>query len=134
MVEAFGAYAVYYESKERRSSKGRQTDAPGRRGVYVGRSKVISGGHRIIPIEWNEESRMWSLGSVIDRAYAEVNNTKFPLRTVPSEGTDPADFEAFVDRASPKAVKPKVYVVDKVLGCRTKATLHVRIVQAQGCL
>ena len=47
---------------------------------------------------------MWSLGSVIDRAYAEVNNTKFPLRTVPSEGTDPADFEAFVDRASPKAV------------------------------
>ena len=63
MVEAFGAYTVYYESKERRPSKGRQTDAPGRKGIYVGRSKLISGGHRIIPIEWNQETHMWTLGA-----------------------------------------------------------------------
>ena len=62
---------------------------------------------------------MWTLGPVVERAYAEVDNTRFPLRTVASVGNDPAKFETFVERTSPKAVKPKVYVVDKVLSCRT---------------
>ena len=41
MVEAFGAYTVYYESKERRPSKGRQTDAPGTGASWVMRPRHV---------------------------------------------------------------------------------------------
>ena len=52
MMEAFGAQAYYYEAEDRRHVGSKQNDPPGRLGMYVGRSQVINGGHRIVPLSW----------------------------------------------------------------------------------
>ena len=126
MMEAYGAQVHYYEAAERRQVGSKQTDTPGRLGVYVGRSQVINGGHRVIPIEWDHRTQQWKLYPTVDRAYIVVDNSKYPLRTVPEGAADltkldPARMEAFVHRMSPAAMVPDVYVVDKVLDIRTKA-------------
>ena len=69
MIEVFGAEAWIYESKHRRSSK---MDAVGTRAIYVGRSPVISGGHRVMPLEWDVKRQMWSIGPTMDRSYVKV--------------------------------------------------------------
>ena len=126
MMEAYGAQVHYYEAAERRQVGSKQTDTPGRLGVYVGRSQVINGGHRVIPIEWDQRKQQWKLYPTVDRAYIVVDNSKYPLRTVPEGAADltkldPARMEAFVHRMSPAAMVPDVYVVDKVLDIRKKA-------------
>ena len=50
MVEAFGAEVWYYDAPPRRVSTANTLDTPGRRGIYVGRSNQVSGGHKIVPI------------------------------------------------------------------------------------
>ena len=117
MVEVFGAKAWYYDNKHRRTAV---TDMPGKRAIYVGRSPVISGGHRIIPIEWDIKRQTWSLGPTIDRSYVKVINDEFPLRTVPAKGVDPKQLDLFVDKLSPAAYTRDVYVVEKVTAMRMK--------------
>ena len=117
MVEVFGAKAWYYDNKHRRTTV---TDMPGKRAIYVGRSPVISGGHRIIPIEWDIKRQTWSLGPTIDRSYVKVINDEFPLRTVPAKGVDPKQLDLFVDKLSPAAYTQDVYVVEKVTAMRVK--------------
>ena len=90
MMEAFGALTWYYQAAERRVVGSRQGDLPGRKGIYVGRSQVINGGHRIVPIEWDGAKHQWKLGATIERAYAVVDNTEYPLRKVPKQGKDTA--------------------------------------------
>ena len=126
MMEAFGAQVHYYEAAERRQVGSKQTDTPGRLGIYVGRSQVINGGHKVIPIEWDYRAQQWKLHPTLDRAYVVVDNSKYPLRTVPegagkAAALDPAKLDTFVNRMSPDAMVPDVYVVEKVVGIRTKA-------------
>ena len=45
MCEVLGALVYYYEAPERRSIGANQTDTSGRKAIYVGRSKTVSGGH-----------------------------------------------------------------------------------------
>ena len=119
MVECFGALAYYYEAPPRRSTRGHQTDTPGRMAICVGRSKVISGGHRVIPVECRKG--VWHLGPTIERSYVVVKQNKYPLRTLPAKGENPADFEKYVDKCSLTAELSDIYVVDKILGSRIKA-------------
>ena len=65
-VEVFGTLVYYYESPARRAVGGNQTDPPARQGLWVGRSTAISGGHRVMPIEYDQG--MWHLSATIDRA------------------------------------------------------------------
>ena len=93
---------------------------------------VINGGHRIAPIEWDRVAQQWKVGATVDRAYAVVDNTQFPLRTVPKGGKDTEqgikDFANFVDRMSPEAMVPQVYVVDRVVKHRKyKGELEYRV-------
>ena len=67
MVDAFGAEVWYYDAPGRRVTKANTLDTPGRRGIYVGRSNITSGGHRIVHIEWDVRKQMWSLGEGVDR-------------------------------------------------------------------
>ena len=64
-------------------------------GIYVGRSTLISGGHMIIPVECR--AGIWYLGPTIERSYGIVvfKQDKYPLRTLPAKGGDPADFEKY---------------------------------------
>jgi hypothetical protein len=138
MMEAFGALAYYYQASERRVVGSRQSDLPGRMGIWVGRSQVINGGHRVMPIEWDSVKQQWRLGATIERAYVKVDNSKFPLRTVPKKGfgntiKEAKDFENFVHRMSPQAMVPDVYVVDKVVEHRKiKGDLEYKV-KWRGC-
>ena len=132
MMEAFGALTYYYQASERRVVGSRQSDLPGRLGIYVGRSQVINGGHRIMPIEWDTAKQQWRLGATIERAYAKVDNSQFPLRTVPKKGMntikEAKDFENFVHGLSPQAMVPDVYVVEKVIEHRkVKGDLEYKV-------
>ena len=120
MMEAFGAQAYYYEAPERRQVGSKQTDPPGKLGIYVGRSQVINGGHRIVPLEWCDKIQHYKLGATVDRAYAVVDNSRYPLRSGPATGIDQARINDFVHKMTPQDEVPDVYVVDKVLGIRTK--------------
>ena len=44
------------------------------------------------------------------RQRVDIDNKVFPLRTVPAKGLDPMRFDSFVDRLSPDAIVPQVYV------------------------
>lgn len=117
-MECYGAKAWYYEASERRQTRTKQNDTSGRLGIWLGRSQAISGGHRVAPIEWSTTRQQWLIGATIDRAYAEVDNTEYPLRQVPAKGLDPTKLANFVDRMAPEAMVPNVYVVEKVLDMR----------------
>ena len=73
-----------------------------------------------MPIEWRCKKQQWMLEPTIDRAYVVVNNAAYPLRKVPAVDVDPARFENFVNKTSPEAMFPDVYVVDKVVNVRVK--------------
>ena len=72
-MECFGALVNYWEAPERRATRSK-TDVPGRRGIWVGRSTVISGGHRdpVVPIDYNKGQ--WTLGPTIHRSYVKPMN------------------------------------------------------------
>ena len=120
MMEVFGAQVHYYEAPERRQAGSKQVDTRGKLGVWVGRSHTINGGHRIVPIEWSTKKQQWLLEPTIDRSYVVVDNTVYPLRKVPASDSDPARFEDFVNKTSPAAMVPDVYVVDKITDMRVK--------------
>ena len=48
--------------------KAAHNDMPGQRGIWVGRSQKISGGHRVVPIEWSQKRQEWKLMPTIDRS------------------------------------------------------------------
>ena len=118
-MEVFGCLVYYYEAPERRSAP-KQTDPSGRSGIWVGRAcdptGMVSGGHKIVPIEYNKG--VWELGPTIVRSYVTPVSTKYPLRTSAEKGADPKKYEAFVERCSANAEQSDVYVVDKVLDVR----------------
>ena len=60
--EVFGALIYCYEAPTRRSIGASQTDTSGRKAIYVGRSRTVSGGHRVMPIEYMQGGPMvhWS--------------------------------------------------------------------------
>ena len=120
MVEVVGASAVVYEAPNRRSVINKKLDMPYRQAIYVGRSPIVSGGHRVSMIEWDAKRQCWSLWETLDRQYVQVDNTRYPLREVPAKGIDPKRFDQFVSRLSPKAMTPEVYVVEKIQGMRGK--------------
>ena len=76
MVECFGALAYYYEAPSRRSTRGHQTDTPGKMGIYVGMSRIVAGGHRVMPVECRES--IWYLGPTLDRSYVVVKQNTYP--------------------------------------------------------
>ena len=71
-----------------------------------------------MPIEWDVKKQCWSLSPAIHRQRVDIDNNVCPLRTVPAKGFDPEKFDSFVDRLSPAAIVPEVYVVEKVVDMR----------------
>jgi hypothetical protein len=126
MCEVFGALVYYYEAPERRSIGAGQTDTSGRKAIYVGRSRTVSGGHKVMPIEYREG--VWHIGAMIERAYCVVKNHHRPLRTAAEVGSDPTKFEDFVHRCSATAEQPDVYTVDKIVDVRiTSGEVEYRV-------
>ena len=76
--------------------------------MWEGVLKLISGGHRIMPVECR--AGIWYLGPTIERSYVAFNQNKYPLRTLPAKGEDPADFDKYVDQCSLKAELPDIYM------------------------
>ena len=46
--------------------------------MLVPRSSPISGGHKIVPIEWDVKKPCWSLSPVIHRQKVTIDNNVFP--------------------------------------------------------
>ena len=80
--EVYGAKCWYFEAKERRVQGAKHNEMPGRRGIWVGRSQTISGGHRVIPIEWSKKKQEWTLLPTIERSYVVVDWPKPLFREI----------------------------------------------------
>jgi hypothetical protein len=78
----FGAHAIYYVPLDARSDK---FETPGQRGLWVGRSEMVSGGAKIVPIEWQPDLNRWELGEVKHVAKATVNDAELPLKMGPGK-------------------------------------------------
>ena len=49
------------------------------RGLWVGRTNKVPGGHKILPIEWDAATSRWNIGKVEVHTAVEVYRTKFNL-------------------------------------------------------
>ena len=93
----FGAYTRYWIPKEHRNSK---VEAPGKLGIWVGRSRVTPDAHVVVPIEWDPSSNMWLLGNTVVAASVQVDDESFPLREGPGNTSPASDEEVkkFMDK------------------------------------
>ena len=114
----YGALTIHFEAKERRDAK---LDSPGRISMYAGRSFTVPGGHRVVDLDWNHTTKRFDFSPTIDVKTVRVDDTKFPLATLPLEGTATLQsFNDFVSMFDPRSVKLNVYEVSKLLDHRLR--------------
>ena len=92
-------------------------------GIYLGRSNIVSGGHVIAPIQWNQKTKMWDLQHTIHRkSIVDSKWDVFPLTKSISTGANPAavDFNKLLDKFNMDAVQSDVYTVDKIHKSRVR--------------
>ena len=78
---AFGQQILYYHiDPEQMSDK---WDTPGDEGIGVGRSDEVSGGHIIVPIEWDPNTNVYILGATVHVNAVRYNTIRFPLKNGP---------------------------------------------------
>ena len=78
IMNVFGSRVYYYVNKILRSGK---ADITTRQGTWVGRSHLIAGGHRILPISYNTMIQVWDIGKAADIAGGNMHSNVLPLRT-----------------------------------------------------
>ena len=114
-MNVFGSRVYFYVNKILRSGK---VDITTRQGIWVGRSHVIAGGHRILPITYNTQTQVWDIGRAEDIAGGNMHSNVFPLRTTQSKMGNATDFESFVDRLSPDAIPTIIFEAEEILDMR----------------
>ena len=83
----YGALVRFYRAKERRDGK---LDSNGAFGMYAGRSFTVPGGHRVIELVWNHESKRFDLMPTIDvKTWIGDNEAALASKLPPTPFTDP---------------------------------------------
>ena len=121
MIEVFGCEARHFtvkESKRIGTKRDGKFDSRARQCIWVGQSRKILGGHRVIPVTWNPDTAEWELGRMEDVKKVITRSDVFPLRTRQQQGSSHLDFEKFVDSMSPQAVPRQVYEAQSMLDHR----------------
>ena len=96
---AFGQQIYYHRDPEQMSDK---WDTPGDEGIWVGRSDEVSGGHIIVPIEWDPNTNIYILGATVHVNAVRYNTIRFPLKMGPTsnstaEQIDEVSMNEFID-------------------------------------
>ena len=94
----FGALVYNFVVKEHRKNKASPT---AERAIWVGRNRLVPGGHWIVPISWDMRTDTWFLHEPAIATTVSVDDTVFPLRLAPKTDADATKFEAFVDKFDP---------------------------------
>ena len=115
-MEVFGCEAVVFKPKIHRNGK---MDVVRKQCIWVGRSRKILGGHRVMPVIWDPEAAEWRIEALEDVKKAEVHCGVFPLRTRQAIGGSPTDFETFVDSLAVDAVSRYVYEAQEIVDHRS---------------
>ena len=84
----FGEQATIHIPKEKRVTK---WDASGGRSIWVGKSVVVTDGHKVVPIEWDASVNAWQLGNVENVATAKVVEGSMVLREGPNGFVTPSE-------------------------------------------
>jgi hypothetical protein len=112
----FGCEVKYFVPKEKRGAVDPKHEMTSAKGIWVGRDKTVPGGHRVIPVGWDESKRMWNLGRTIVIDTFTVDEEAFPLRQIARRKTGtPQQFAEFVDRFNPDGVDAVTYEVEKIM-------------------
>ena len=111
----FGALAKY---PLRPNEKDQDYDRVQGLGIYVGESEAVPGGKVIIPITWNAKKHRFDLHQPIERLGTKIDDDRLPLRTAPRKGSDPAEFDKYIDAIAHDAVDKLVYEVETILDKR----------------
>ncbi len=77
-MEVFGCEAVVFKPKIHHNGK---MNIVRKQCIWVGRSRKILGGHRVMPVIWDPEAAEWRIEALEDVKKAEVHCGVFPLRT-----------------------------------------------------
>ena len=96
---AFGQQVYYHKHKEQ---IGDNWDTSGDEGIWVGRSDEVSGGHIIVPIEWDPNTNIYILGATVHVNAVRYNTIRFPLKMGPTidntaEQEDEVSMNEFID-------------------------------------
>jgi hypothetical protein len=132
----YGSLVRFYRAKERRDGK---LDSNGSIGMYAGRSFNVPGGHRVIELVWNHESKRFDLMPTVDVKTVSFDNTVYPLTRLPVDGSSHDNFEDFLDMFDTKTIKIDVFEIHKLLehrlvkvpGSRVRAIEY--LVHWKGC-
>ena len=108
----YGSLVRFYRAKERRDGK---LDSNGAFGMYAGRSFTVPGGHRVIELNWNHESKRFDLLPTVDVKTVVFDNTVYPLTKLPMDGSSAENFDDFLDMFDTSTVKVDVYEIHKLL-------------------
>ncbi len=58
----------------------------------------------IIPITWNAQKHRFDLHQEIERLGTKIDDDRLPLRSAPRKGSDPAEFDKYIDAIAHDAV------------------------------
>ena len=120
----YGSLVRFYRAKERRDGK---LDSTCCFGAYAGRSHDVPGGHRVIELSWNHDSKRFDLLPTVDVKTVSIDNTKYPLSTLPVAGSDADSFDDFIDMFDPRSERVDVYEVQKIVDHRFVTTPGSRV-------
>ena len=113
----FGARVTQWEPLEQRDDK---LEAVAGRGIWLGLSSSVSGGHVVSSLQWDADAKEWSLSPTFVCRTVQVNDAKYPLTTVAAKGQDDLnDFDKFVDQFTPEADGSGISKIQMVKGVRT---------------
>ena len=96
---AFGQQIYYHKDKEQ---MGDNWDTPGTEGIWVGRSSEVSGGHIIVPIEWDPNTNLYILDGTVHVNAVRYNKIVFTLKMGPTDNNndeqiDEVSMNEFID-------------------------------------
>ena len=114
-LHCFGSKCRYYIPKELRGGK---FDKVCKMGLWAGLEPTVSGGHRVIPIEWDQKFQRWLLLKPVVAKTVQVEDGVYPLRMVPKMNSQVLAFDNFIDQFSSDAVQSEVYILEKILDHR----------------
>ena len=84
----FGASTVRYSPKEHRASK---FEAPGKRAVWVGKSETTVDSDLVVPVEWDADTKIWTLGKTVTATRVAVDDDTLLLKDGPGKEEDRSD-------------------------------------------
>ena len=115
-MEVFGSKVYWHTNKSKRSKV-----APTKNeGIWVGRSNTVLGEHRVLPLQWNDQMKMWKIQPAQDVKSATIFNGNFTLRKVSSKNQSGQGLKEFVDRMSQQFKAREVYEIKEIINHRIR--------------